>query len=62
MTKTNVMRLLDAAGIDYEAGEYEVDEDDLSGSHAADMMGMDHDTMFKTLVWSAVSRSMRSWT
>ena len=35
MTKTNVMRLLDAAGIDYEAGEYEVDEDDLSGSHAA---------------------------
>ena len=33
------MRLLDAAGIDYEAGEYEVDEDDLSGSHAADMMG-----------------------
>ena len=50
MTKTNVMRLLDAAGIDYEAGEYEVDEDDLSGSHAADMMGMDHDTMFKTLV------------
>ena len=50
MTKTNVMRLLDAAGINYEAGEYEVDEDDLSGSHAADMMGMDHDTMFKTLV------------
>ena len=50
MTKSNVMRLLDAAGIDYEAGEYEVDEDDLSGSHAADMMRMDHDTMFKTLV------------
>ena len=48
MTKTNVMRLLDAAGINYEAGEYEVDEDDLSGSHAA--------------IWSAVSRSMRSWT
>ena len=38
MTKTNVMRLLDAAGIAYEAGEYEVDESDLSGSHAADMM------------------------
>ena len=41
MTKTNVMRLLDAAGIAYEAGEYEVDESDLSGSHAADMMGAD---------------------
>lgn len=50
MTRTNVMRLLDAAGIEYEAGEYEVDENDLSGSHAADMMGVDHDSMFKTLV------------
>lgn len=50
MTKTNVMRLLDAAGIKYEAGEYEVDEANLSGSHAADMMGVDHDTMYKTLV------------
>lgn len=50
MTKTNVMRLLEAAGIEYEAGEYEVDEDDLSGSHAADQMGVDHDSMYKTLV------------
>lgn len=50
MTKTNVMRLLDAAGIEYESGEYEVDEEDLSGSHAADMLGVDHDSMYKTLV------------
>ncbi|MCI9584801.1 Cys-tRNA(Pro) deacylase [Clostridiaceae bacterium] len=50
MTKTNVMRLLDAAGIEYSVGEYEVDEHDLSGSHAADVMGVDHDTMYKTLV------------
>lgn len=50
MTKTNVMRLLDAAGIEYSVGEYEVDENDLSGSHAADVMGVDHDTMYKTLV------------
>lgn len=50
MIKTNVMRLLDAAGIDYTPGEYEVDENDLSGSHAADRMGVDHDTMYKTLV------------
>lgn len=50
MTKTNVMRLLEAVGITYEAGEYEVDEDDLSGSHAADALGVDHDTMYKTLV------------
>ena len=50
MVKTNVMRLLDAAKIPYESREYEVDEQDLSGSHAADMMGADHDTIFKTLV------------
>ena len=50
MTKTNVMRLLDAAKIPYEAKEYQVDENDLSGSHAADLMGADHGSMFKTLV------------
>lgn len=50
MIKTNVMRLLDAAGIEYTAGEYEVDENDLSGSHAADQLGVDHDIMYKTLV------------
>lgn len=50
MTKTNVMRLLDAAGIPYEAKEYPVDENDLSGSHAADLMGVEHGSMFKTLV------------
>ena len=48
--KTNVMRLLDAAKIKYEAREYPVDEHDLSGSHAADLMGVDHGSVFKTLV------------
>ncbi len=48
--KTNVMRLLDAAKIPYEAKEYPVDENDLSGSHAADLMGADHGSVFKTLV------------
>ena len=50
MTETNVMQLLDAAGVDYIPGEYEVDENNLSGSHAADMMGVEHDSMYKTLV------------
>lgn len=50
MVKTNVMRLLDAAGIIYRAGTYQVDENDLSGSHAADLMGVDHGQMYKTLV------------
>lgn len=44
------MRLLDAAGLEYIPGEYEVDENNLSGSHAADMMGVEHDSMYKTLV------------
>ena len=44
------MRLLDAAGTEYIPGEYEVDENNLSGSHAADMMGVEHDSMYKTLV------------
>ena len=34
----------------YEAKEYPVDENDLSGSHAADMLGVDHGSVFKTLV------------
>lgn len=48
--KTNVMRLLDKAKVSYEHREYEVDENDLSGSHAADELGVDHSTLFKTLV------------
>lgn len=50
MVKTNVMRQLTAAKIPYRVVEYEVDERDLSGSHVADQIGQDHDTVFKTLV------------
>lgn len=48
--KTNVMRLLDKAKINYRHMEYEVDENDLSGTHAADVMGVQHEMLFKTLV------------
>ncbi len=50
MVKTNAMRLLDSAKIKYELSEYEVDENDLSGVHGAEMLGIDPDQMFKTLV------------
>ncbi len=50
MTKTNVMRLLDAAGIEYECLEYSVDESDLSGASVARKTGKDKDIIFKTLV------------
>lgn len=44
------MRLLDAAGIPYEAKSYPVDETDLSAVHAAEMIGLNVETLFKTLV------------
>lgn len=50
MTKTNVMRLLEAAGIAYRTTEYEYDEANLSGVCAAEKIGMDAAQVFKTLV------------
>jgi len=50
MTITNAMRLLKQAGISFETDQYEVDENDLSGVHAAQKLGIDPDCMFKTLV------------
>ena len=50
LTKTNVMRLLDAAKIKYRVAEYAWDESDLSGTHAADAIGMPQEQIFKTLV------------
>ncbi len=50
MTKTNVMRLLDQAGIAYTALEYEFNENDLGGEHAADFLGLPYEQVFKTLV------------
>lgn len=48
--KTNVARLLDAAGIGYELIPYEFSEDDLSAQHVAAELGEDIDQVFKTLV------------
>lgn len=50
MTKTNAMRMLDAAKIPYEVLEYKVDESDLSGIHIAEQLGFPQEKMFKTLV------------
>jgi Cys-tRNA(Pro)/Cys-tRNA(Cys) deacylase len=48
--KTNAMRILDDAGVGYRIATYEVDEDDLSGVHAARMLGQPVEQVFKTLV------------
>ena len=48
--KTNVARLLDAAGIEYSLIPYEWSEEDLSAQHVAAQLGEDIDMVFKTLV------------
>ena len=50
MNKTNAMRRLDAAKIKYTPYEYEVDENDLSGVHIADSVGLQYEKVFKTIV------------
>ena len=50
MTKTNAMRLLDAAKIAYEPKTYTVDESDLSGMHIATEIGLPYEMVFKTIV------------
>lgn len=50
MVKTNAMRLLTQAGIDYELIEYEVDENNLAGVHVAEQTGIPVEQVFKTLV------------
>ncbi len=52
MTKTNAMRLLEAAKIPFEVMEYPVDENDLSGTSIAKKTGKDPSQIFKTLVFS----------
>lgn len=48
--KTNAMRELTAAGIEYEALEYEFDENDLDGHHVAEFLNLPYEEVFKTLV------------
>lgn len=50
MTKTNAMRMLDAAKIPYEVLTYEVDENDLSGIHIAAQLSLPLGMVFKTLI------------
>jgi Cys-tRNA(Pro)/Cys-tRNA(Cys) deacylase len=48
--KTNVVRLLDEMGIEYELREYEVDPDDLTAETVAAKIGLPLEQVFKTLV------------
>ena len=50
MVITNVMRTLEKQGLRFTSKEYEYDENDLSGLHAAEALGMPPEQVFKTLV------------
>ena len=49
-TKTNAVRLVEQAGLPCRERFYEFDESDLSGTHAAQAIGMPPEQVFKTLV------------
>jgi len=48
--KTNAVRMLDQEKITYKLREYEVDENDLSAEHVAETLGLNPETLYKTLV------------
>ncbi|WP_223582346.1 Cys-tRNA(Pro) deacylase [Sphingobacterium sp. GVS05A] len=48
--KTNAVRLLDTAKVNYELREYEVDDHDVSAEHVALSLGLLPETLYKTLV------------
>lgn len=50
--KTNAMRILDTLGLPFETLSYEVDEEDLSAAHAAKLLGIEPERVFKTIVLS----------
>jgi Cys-tRNA(Pro)/Cys-tRNA(Cys) deacylase len=50
MSKTNAIRILESHKIKFETISYEVDENDLSGQTVALKVGVDPETVFKTLV------------
>lgn len=49
-TKTNAVRIVEAAGIPCRESFYAYDEHDLNGNHAAAAIGMPGEQVFKTLV------------
>ena len=50
MSKTNAVRLLDAAGIPFEVREYDVSDGEVSGIAVAAKIGQEPERVFKTLV------------
>ncbi|WP_042199316.1 Cys-tRNA(Pro) deacylase [Paenibacillus camerounensis] len=50
ISKTNALRMLDAKGIRYEVHLYDNEDGAIHGTAVAEKIGLDPDTVFKTLV------------
>ena len=48
--KTNAMRLLESAGIEYELRTYLFDQEDISAERVAELLSMAPEQIFKTLI------------
>lgn len=48
--KTNAVRVLKAAGVEFETRSYDVNPDDLSAATVASKIGLPLEQVFKTLV------------
>lgn len=48
--KTNALRIIGQAGIDFEVREYSLSMDEFTAERVADLVGMPADQVFKTLV------------
>lgn len=56
--KTNAMRELAAAGLEFSVLEYEFDENDLDGHHVADYLNLPYEEVFKTLITRGDSKAI----
>lgn len=50
MAKTNAVRIIESARIPFTLSHYEVDESDLSATNVAQKIGVDVESVFKTLI------------
>jgi Cys-tRNA(Pro)/Cys-tRNA(Cys) deacylase len=54
--KTNAMRLLDKAGVNYKTHSYDASDGKIDGISAAEKLGADPETVYKTLVTQGSSK------
>ena len=58
MTKTNALRLLEAAGVTFKALEYDTSDGEISGVAVAAKIGQEPERVFKTLVTESKNKGL----